>query len=273
MSLPTTPPNARAARRILVGTALALALVPGIARAQDTQPSLGARSSLSVDYTYTHFQDGTDPWQLASVSLGRRTAAGSIMGRVNVADRFATRGAQFEVDAYPRLGEKAYAYLNVGYAGSDVFPTWRFGGELYANLPNAWEASFGVRELRFDASDVTLYTGAIGKYAGNYWISLRPFVRPDAGDVSASVNLTVRRYYENADHYVGFRIGYGSTPTDRLNPGELQRTSAFAAAVRGTRPVGSGTFALWSLGYDREELEAGTIRNRIELSLGLRIDF
>lgn len=245
-------------------------------RAQVPADSLGDRSAsggVEVEYGYVRFDAELDPWRLASVSVRQGTAAGPLIARASYADRFGERGVQVEADAYPRLSDRLYAYLNAGYAPTGLFPTWRLGGELYGNLPGAWEASAGVRQLRFDESSVTLLTGSVGKYAGNYWVSVRPFARLNSGQVSATGVLTGRRYFADADQYVGARLGYGSAPSEDPTPEELTRLSSLSAGLHGSHPLRRGLFGLWSAGAQREELATGVARDRLELTAGLRVNW
>ena len=253
----------------------ALCSAPSLLAQETTPPQARSieRTSLGADLGYVNFNGDIDPWTLASVSLGRRTASGSLIGRVNVANRFNTTGAQVEVDAYPSLGGSTYAYLNAGYSSSAIFPEWRLGGEVFTNLPDAYEASLGFRQLRFGGSPVTLFTGSLGKYIGNYWLSARPYIRSKDSGVSASAGLTVRRYYETSDEYIGARISYGSTPSDRVIATELARTSSFAVGVQGSRKLEQRLFGTWGLGYEREEIVVGRFRNRVEIDAGMRVDF
>ena len=256
---------------LLAGVALVHSLP---AQEATSSPARGIeRASIGADLGYVTFNGEIDPWTLASVSLGRRDARGSLIGRVNLANRFSTTGAQVEVDAYPSLGGSTYAYLNAGYSKSTIFPEWRFGGEVFTNLPNAYEASLGFRQLRFDGVPVTLLTGSVGKYIGNYWLSARPYIRTRDTGVSASAGLTVRRYYDTPDEYVGARVSYGNTPSDRVNATELARTSSFAAGVQGSHRVAARSFGTWALGYEREEIVVGRFRNRLEVDAGIRVDF
>ncbi len=272
-SFPLTRSGAVALALFLLAP-LGTATVPLAAQdAGAARRALGNGHSLAVDYSYAHFGVDTDPWHLASVSLGRQTGFGSVLARASYAERFATGRTQVEIDAYPRLPGSTYAYLNAGYAPAGLFPTWRLGGELYANLPGAWELSGGVRELRFDSSHVTLFTGSVGRYVGNYWFSARPFVRAMEGGLSASASLTARRYFADADHFVDARVGYGSTPVDRIGAVELERTTSWSAAVHGSRRVRGDLFGTASLGYDREQLGVDRFRDRVELAAGLRVDF
>lgn len=242
--------------------------------ASETRSGAKPARSFGADYSYQNFNGDIGPWQLAALSLTRRTTQGSLIARVNYASRFGSSGGQAEVDAYPRLTKNSYAYLNLGYSASSIFPAWRSGGELFLSLPQAWEASLGYRQLRFDGSPVTLFTGAVGKYVGNYWFSLRPFVRPKDGGTSASANLTARRYFEDGDHYLGVRVSYGGTPPDQVpDAAALTRKDAFSAAMQGSGGIRKDLLGTWSLGYDHEELDSGRIRRSWTLAAGFRALF
>lgn len=231
-------------------------------------------TSVSGEFSHVSFSGFTDPWHLASVALWRRSSAGTFIARVNYANRFATDGVQVEADAYPRLNKKVYLFLNAGYSDAAVFPTWRFGGEAFTSLPAAWEASLGFRQLRFSGFPVTLFTGAVGKYLGNYWFSLRPYVRSKEGGLFASAGLTARRYFENGDHWVGATASYGTSPTDRITPDAIGRTRALSMSVSGSTGLTSRLLATWTLGRDAEELSAaGPTRYSMTLSAGLKLGF
>ena len=230
-------------------------------------------TTLGFDYSRVTFLQGLDPWQFASMSLGRRTARGSMIGRVTYANRYGDSGGQVEVDAYPRLTANTYAYLSVGYSHSNIFPAWRSGGELFTSLPQAWEVSLSYRQLWFDHAPVTLFTGAVGKYVGNYWISFRPYVRAVESSSSASGSVTARRYFADGDHFVGGRIGYGSTPPDQvtLDPDALARVRSLSISAQGSGGLFAGVLGTWLLGYDYEELALARIRRHWTAATGLRI--
>lgn len=278
VTLPPSPIRSRRGARAVRSLALAALLCPAplVSQTEPAAPVPAAErrppTSVGVDYAYTHLDGGLDPWHLAALSVTRRTGRGSLIGRVNLAERFGASGVQFEADAYPTIAPGAYAYLNAGYAPDGVFPEWRFGGEVFSTVGGGWEASAGARHLRFDGTRVTLFTGSVGKYVGNYWFSLRPYVRPADGDVSASASLTMRRYFAEASDYVGARVGYGSAPSERLTPEELGRIQSFSASVHGSRRLRGDLFGTWSVGYDREELAPDRFRNRTEIAAGLSID-
>ena len=259
-------------------TVALLASLSSAARAQDateSKPDVPRVTTVGTDLGYVHFDQGLDAWKLASISLGQRTSAGSIIGRVNIADRFGTTGNQVEVDAYPHLGNGKYAYLSVGYSGSAIFPAWRSGAELFTSLPDAWEASLGYRQLRFSGTPTTLFTGAVGKYVGNYWFSARPYLHWSGSGPSASASITARRYYADGDHYIGARAGYGSTPPDvaTLDAASLARLRSFSASMQGSGGLAGGVLGTWSVAYEHEALTTTTIRRSVASTIGLRVPF
>jgi YaiO family outer membrane protein len=263
-------------RRSFAATMLCV-LWASFAAAQGEPEQRAARAQqtiVGIDYNYAWFQGDIDPWNMGALLIGQRRASGSFVARMNLARRFATNGTQFEADVYPTLGKKAYAYLNAGYSGSAVFPEWRFGGEFFRTLPRAFEASAGFRQLRFAGSDpVTLFTGSVGRYSGNYWYSLRPYFRDKDNGLSASATVTARRYYADADNWIGGRIAYGPSPSDDLLLSQLARTSTRSMALNASRSTSPRAVTLWRFSFEREELSASRFRNHWEAGAGLRLRY
>lgn len=177
------------------------------------------KNRIKLNYTIDHFDKSfnRDPWQVVSLSYGRKTKLGSVIARVNMAKRFGDTGFQYEIDAYPKISENNYGYLNYGFSQSSVFPDHRFGAEIFHSFPKAFEGSLGMRTLFFGSSDVTIYTGSVGKYISNYWISLRSYVTPGTTGTSVSGQLQMRRYFSDPENYIGLRLGYGVSPDDNRN--------------------------------------------------------
>ena len=178
------------------------------------------KNKIRVVYTLDLFDKdfNRDPWQMVAVSYGRKTKLGTVIARVNYVQRFGSDGLQYELDAYPKIGENFYGYLNYGFSGDGLFPNNRYGGELYHNFPNAFEGSIGFRLLDFGSSGVDIYTATFGKYIGNYWLSLRSYVTPDPEGTSVSGALSVRKYFSDAENYLGIKLSYGVSPDDNRKP-------------------------------------------------------
>ncbi|WP_140485263.1 YaiO family outer membrane beta-barrel protein [Flavobacterium sp. GSA192] len=152
-----------------------------------------------------------DPMQYYTLSYGKQTKYGSIIGKYNFNRRFNENGSQIEFDLYPKITKGLYAYLNVGFANTFLFPDLRYGAELYKSLPHSLEISAGFRTLKYSTT-TNIYTGSIGWYTGNSYWSLRPYFTPGEGGTSTSAALNYRKYRSNADNYISFMYSMGVSP-------------------------------------------------------------
>ncbi len=171
--------------------------------------------TLTGSYTYDHYSEVFSPAQKGHIQLSGRTPIGSVIGRLNYGNRFDTIGFQPEIDFYPSIADGWYGYMNIGYANSSIFPEFRTGAELHKRMSNGFELSIGFRYLKFQNSDVLIYTGTITKYQGNWLFTLRPYITPSSVGNSRSINLLARRYFAGPDDYITFRGGFGFSPEER----------------------------------------------------------
>ena len=232
------------------------------------------KNSIQLTYTLDLFNHdfNRDPWQIAALAYSRKTRLGTIITRINLADRYGKSGVQGEVDAYPRFGENNYGYLNYGYSSSAVFPKNRLGFEWYHNFPKSFEGSLGLRILQFDESSVNIYTATFGKYIGNYWISSRAFVTPDTSGTSFSGQILLRRYFSDPENYLGLRLGYGISPDDSRNL--IDSNQKLALKTRSIRLDYNHIFNhLWILNagvvWGSEELQSGTFSGYYTFNISL----
>jgi len=187
------------------------------ARREDAE---GNRIGLSYDLIYFDRQYA-DPWHLLSFECGFKTARGPVVAWMNYANRFRRGGVQFEAEAYPHLSKTFYGYLDLGYSSSaSLFPAWRGGASLYANLPHALEADAGFRYLDFNSTTL-LYTFSLGKYYRRFWFNARCWLIPGQAGTSQSVTLAARYYTGGADDYVAMAAGSGLSPDDNANNVQL----------------------------------------------------
>ena len=194
---------------------------PKLTAARSLQASINsasAKNAIGASYEYVYFDKRfDDPWHLAFIDYARQTKLGSFTGRINYANRFATNALQLEVDGYPRISNTFYSYVNLGFSSdSGIFPQFRAGFSLFANLPASFEADAGVRYLSF-SEETYIYTASVGKYYKNYWFNLRTYLTPGENATSRSLSLTVRYYLGGADDFFGARVGVGVSPDDNTN--------------------------------------------------------
>ena len=233
-----------------------------------------AKNSLGSSYDFVYFDKRfDDPWHLASIDYGRQTKLGSVTARVNYANRFRTDGTQFELDAYPRISDLFYTYVSGGISSKDgIFPRYRAGFSLYANLPASFEADAGFRFLAFDES-TWIYTLAIGKYYKNYWFNLRTYLTPSVGAVSQSYAFTVRYYLGGADDFLSLKIGTGISPDDNANsilfdPDTVYKLKSSNIALSYRKLFRDTNVIVFSGSLENQEYARDTRGNQLSLSLG-----
>ncbi|NKR04337.1 YaiO family outer membrane beta-barrel protein, partial len=117
-----------------------------------------------------------------------------------------------------------------------VFPQWRGGFSLYANLPKSYEGEMGVRYLKFTDAPAWIYTASISKYYKSWLFGARTYIIPGSytKKVSASYEASARYYYGSADDFVGIILGYGMSPDDRSNVVQLDnpvRLTSYKAGI------------------------------------------
>lgn len=143
----------------------------------------------------------------------RQEKFGQLIPRITFTNRFGQDGIQYELDAYPKIGKRSYAYVNYGYSGALIFPKHRAGAEYFTMISKTMELSAGVRHLDFRESTATTWTGSIGLYTGNYYMALRPLITPRSNNPTAYFgSVLLRKYGKTADFYLGARINAGVEP-------------------------------------------------------------
>lgn len=233
-----------------------------------------AINKITISYDNSSFDKQYDkPWQLASISYGRHTKIGTIIARMNYANRFGSNGLQGEVDAYPRISKMFYCYASVGYSdNAGVFPKYRGGFSLYANLPKSYEAEVGLRYLYF-TSATNIYTAAIGKYYKNFLFNARTYITPSNGAVSQSYSIAGRYYFQGADDYIGLSVGTGISPDDNIQSiqfnNKLNKLSSNQASASFSHTFLKWNIIFLSAGIINQEYKPSVRGNQFNLSAGL----
>jgi YaiO family outer membrane protein len=233
-----------------------------------------AKNTFGVSYDFDYFdKQFKDPWHLFALSYGRQTKfLGKVSARVNLANRFATKGSQFELDAYPSLGKKMYAYINAGFSPDAIFPDYRGGLSIYRNFPRAFEGELGVRLLYFNKATI-LYVGSIGKYTGNFWFSLRPtFIASENGNrFSQSYSIITRYYFNTSFDFLTLTVAYGLSPDDRSKETLLQNPDLKSTRIQlGIQKLVKRTNVfILSVGIVRGEFIQGALTVGNDLFMGI----
>jgi YaiO family outer membrane protein len=233
---------------------------------------LRRNNAIGATYDYDTYFGDISPWNTFSVYGRTRTdLTGSLIARVTNSFRFDDNGTLFELDAYPSLGEKAYAYLNIGGSSASFFPKFRFGASVYYNLPKAWEIDAGYRYLGF--SEVTnIYTGSVGKYTGNWWLNVRVNLIPDDSGISTSGNVQARYYFKTAEDFFSIQLSTGVSPDEETRD-QSQLLNSYRARLGYQQLVTSRFMIFGYTGYSRDELSTDRYRNNLNISAGVEYRF
>ncbi|MEO8821926.1 MAG: YaiO family outer membrane beta-barrel protein [Ginsengibacter sp.] len=231
-------------------------------------------NKISISYENSSFDKQFDKaWNLGSISYNRQTKFGSVIARINYANRFGSSGFQGEVDAYPHISKTFYGYVNIGYSGDvGVFPNYRAGFSLYANLPNSFESEVGLRYLYF-TSGTKIYTASIGKYWKSFLFTARTYITPSITDVSQSYSINARYYIKGADDYLGVTLGTGISPDDN-NQNIQYGNKQNKLSSRKISADFNHTFLKWNIisvsaGLINQEYKPSVKGNQFNVSLGL----
>lgn len=232
---------------------------------------LTSKNAIGIVYNYSHFDKQFDnDWHIVGVSYKRVTPIGSVIVRGNYANKFAEGGTQIELEAYPRLSKMFYLYVGGGYSDDvGLFPKYRTGVSLNANLPHSFEAELGYRQLYFSSS-IWMYTAAIGKYYKNFWFNLRTYITPDSKNISHSYTGTVRYYTKGAQDYFAFQIGTGISPEENRNnllENETFKLKTFKIGGEYNFSYHSNLFSVGTMYYN-QEYRPGEKGNQFDITLG-----
>ncbi|RAI93802.1 YaiO family outer membrane beta-barrel protein [Algoriphagus yeomjeoni] len=234
---------------------------------------LRRNNAVGATYDYDSFEGELTPWNTFSFYARTRTKlTGTLIGRVTQSSRFDGNGTLFELDAYPSLGKKAYAYLNVGGSNASFFPDFRLGASVYFNLPKAWEVDGGFRYLQF-AEPTYIYTASLGKYTGNWWFNLRANLIPGTGNsLGTSANLQARYYFKTGEDFFSLQLSSGVSPDEETRD-PTQLLNSYRARA-GYQQLLTDRFMVYAFtGYSRDELGPDRFRNNLNFSLGVEYRF
>lgn len=244
------------------------------ARALNTSlKRMASRNRIEAHFDFAHFdKEFMDDWYFGSVEYTRVTGLGPVVARVNYGNRFKQGGLLYEVDAYPRISHTFYMYLNGGYADNAlaIFPKWRGGASLFANLPHAFEAEAGVRYLYY-SSNIFFYTAYAGKYYKNFLFGVRTYLNPSANGISNASMVTMRYYYGEADDYVNLTLGAGISPDNReLNvvTNNLGNQQSYTGELLYRRAIDKLNIVSFNVSLVKLEYLPGMVGNQVQAGVG-----
>ncbi len=154
-----------------------------------------------------------------------------------------------------------------------MFPQWRGGFSLYANLPKSFEGELGFRYLKFSGDPTWIYTGYLGKYYKSWLFGVRAYLTPGTFTSVASTSYTAsaRYYYGSADDVIGLNLGYGISPDDRSNLVQLDgsvRLISYKAGLSFKKKVSRTNVLSFDFSWFNQEYLPQTKGNQYQISAG-----
>ncbi len=237
---------------------------------------------IGINYNYTTFsRKNYGPWHLGSLQYIRQRNWGSLIGRINYANRFADGksiidGVQYEAESYIFTGKKSYSYLGAAYSENPVFPKLRLSYSYFQNFSKGWEADLGIRYVKTLDAEFTTAVIGLGKYIGSYWINFRSYIQTDKENFYPAFALTTRYYLDSRFDYISLVAGYGSSPDERTTLGQYENR-VFLNSYR----IGGGYFRLLNnhyltgiqLTYNNQEYAPNLNQNELEIGLMFQYKF
>lgn len=236
-----------------------------------------SKNAIGLTYNYSHFdKQFDDDWHIVSLSYKRATSIGSIIFKLNYANKFAENGTQMEVEAYPKISKMFYLYVAAGYSNDvGIFPKYRTGASIYANLPSSFEGELGYRQLYF-SDNIWMYTASVGKYYKNFWFNLRTYITPDDKNISHSYTGTVRYYTKGANDYFAVQAGTGISPEEYRNnllENTVYKLKTFKVGAEYDFSIRkTNLFSLSAMFYN-QEYRPGEKGNQFDITLGFAKNF
>jgi YaiO family outer membrane protein len=185
-------------------------------------PRFQDQFELRYEHQVENFSDGRGRYLDQRLALRvRLRPLGPLILKANQTTRFDERDQLFEVEFYPRLWTKAYAYIDAGFSPKAVhFPELSYLAEIYQGLLSSAEISLGYRRMNFSEAPVSVYLGSVGYYAGQYYPYIRWYYTPEERGNAFSWTVNLRRYFSEVSYlYIGY--GRGSRPFDIVTGEDL----------------------------------------------------
>lgn len=228
-------------------------------------------TDIRAGYSFDTFKEPYSRfWQVFNAGAGHKFNWGDASAGINAGNLivgnpnpFTATELQFEIDAYPKLTNKNYAYISYAYSPGSYFPRHRGAIELWQVLPDSWAVSAGLNYYYFNRN-IYIALASVEKYAGRYWFSFKGFVYFKDEGPTTSFNLNVRRYFKGKD-YLQVTIGTGTAPDEPFDiQSSLMRFKANSVRLVYNVSVAPKLVMRLNAGFSREEYEESVWRNRFE---------
>jgi len=226
------------------------------------------KNTIAVGHLNNSFSNPSfSPWQLSHIEYSRRKEKIAYVGRVNYGYVFGNDALQAEVDVYPKLSKNGYMLLNIGFSGENfVFPEWRITGEYFHTYKN-WNASAGVRYLKFTATEVTLFTAHVAYNLNDWQFGYRTFLVSEDKKWYPSHIIHFRKSWERRESFAQIELQQGGMPYFFLANEAFLRITSYRAGINVKYRLTDNFFIQPIVMFEREEYIPDQFRNRYHFQL------
>ncbi|MBC7746006.1 MAG: YaiO family outer membrane beta-barrel protein [Flavobacterium sp.] len=173
-----------------------------------------ASNKVSLYYDYSYFDELFNPWHSVSLGYQHTTHVGSIIGRVNYANRSnGLSGYQYELETYPLFTKKLYGNFSLAIGSGDpVFPDLTARGSLFRSF-GTYEIEGGLRYVKTTDENFFIYNAGLSKYVSKFLLGFKTYLSDFAGASGQGFQFTSRYYYgEDANNVFILGLGTGVAP-------------------------------------------------------------
>lgn len=114
------------------------------------------KNVLTLYAGYFDFKTEQKDWKTGALEYQYQAKHVTWIANANYANRYGKQGNQWLVQAYPKIGNRAYAQVLMAYSEGKVFPNWTYGSSFFFHFKKYWEAELGVRVFKVNASGITI---------------------------------------------------------------------------------------------------------------------
>ncbi|MDX1602208.1 MAG: YaiO family outer membrane beta-barrel protein [Salinimicrobium sediminis] len=182
--------------------------------------SLGTSNEVGVSYQYINFGKSysqNDSWHNLSTEYMRKFNRTQALARISLADGGYDRGMLYEIEAYPFLNDRFYAFVAAGVSNGKIFPDFKANLSLYYNFWKVFEGEVGGRLQAYESNNYFTAIAGLSLYQGNFYYNLRTFIGPERLEqLDQAYQANIRYYYKGADNYFFLKGGSGISPDERF---------------------------------------------------------
>lgn len=222
------------------------------------------KNTVTAGYLLTTFDQAQfSDQQAAFVEYGRKFRHYTQVFRVNYANLYQKQAVQVETDAYIKVKQQHYLFVNLGISEKNsILPQYRASAEFYTEHKH-FSASLGGRYLYFSkANSPVMVTGHAALIQRDWLFNYRPFILILPTKTLASHLFYIRKSFPRRESYVQLDLQYGSLPYFYYTYEVLSRLNAYRIGINTKIRIKKNWFVQPIFMFEREEYVPDQYRNR-----------